>query len=148
MENVPVIIGRYRLSKTLGIGAFGKVKCEFSTRNIKAAEQQQQLCEGDLCFMCVYARFNQRARSEAAVDMTAASLPRVDSELMHSLDYAVSGSVAASTASVWDDDAPENDETDNKRHARKSSLFALRDMTPIGRAQRSVPSRWQAATAP
>lgn len=27
-ENTPVIIGRYRLSKTLGIGAFGKVKCE------------------------------------------------------------------------------------------------------------------------
>lgn len=27
MENVPVVIGRYRLSKTLGIGAFGKVKC-------------------------------------------------------------------------------------------------------------------------
>lgn len=30
MENVPVEIGRYRLSKTLGIGAFGKVKCEES----------------------------------------------------------------------------------------------------------------------
>lgn len=28
MENAPVVIGRYRLSKTLGIGAFGKVKCE------------------------------------------------------------------------------------------------------------------------
>lgn len=28
MENMPVVIGRYRLSKTLGIGAFGKVKCE------------------------------------------------------------------------------------------------------------------------
>lgn len=26
---MPVTIGRYRLSKTLGIGAFGKVKCEF-----------------------------------------------------------------------------------------------------------------------
>ncbi|CAN0266444.1 unnamed protein product [Ectocarpus sp. 6 AP-2014] len=26
MENMPVVIGRYRLSKTLGIGAFGKVK--------------------------------------------------------------------------------------------------------------------------
>lgn len=30
MENVAVVIGRYRLSKTLGIGAFGKVKCEQS----------------------------------------------------------------------------------------------------------------------
>ena len=29
MENMPVTIGRYRLSKTLGIGAFGKVKREF-----------------------------------------------------------------------------------------------------------------------
>lgn len=29
-ENTPVVIGRYRLSKTLGIGAFGKVKRESS----------------------------------------------------------------------------------------------------------------------
>ena len=29
MENVPVILGQYRLGKTLGIGAFGKVKCKF-----------------------------------------------------------------------------------------------------------------------
>lgn len=28
MENVPVILGQYRLGKTLGIGAFGKVKCK------------------------------------------------------------------------------------------------------------------------
>lgn len=27
MENVPVVLGQYRLGKTLGIGAFGKVKC-------------------------------------------------------------------------------------------------------------------------
>jgi len=30
-ENTPVTIGRYRLSKTLGIGAFGKVKRESSS---------------------------------------------------------------------------------------------------------------------
>jgi 5'-AMP-activated protein kinase, catalytic alpha subunit len=30
MENVPVILGQYRLGKTLGIGAFGKVKCTSS----------------------------------------------------------------------------------------------------------------------
>lgn len=41
MENVPVIIGRYQLSKTLGIGAFGKVKRElfvFRPKPTKAIE--------------------------------------------------------------------------------------------------------------
>lgn len=41
MENVAVIIGRYRLSKTLGIGAFGKVKRElffFRPKPTKAIE--------------------------------------------------------------------------------------------------------------
>jgi len=28
MENIPIILGQYRLGKTLGIGAFGKVKCK------------------------------------------------------------------------------------------------------------------------
>ena len=26
MDNVPIILGQYRIEKTLGIGAFGKVK--------------------------------------------------------------------------------------------------------------------------
>ena len=26
MDNVPIVLGQYRLGKTLGIGAFGKVK--------------------------------------------------------------------------------------------------------------------------
>lgn len=38
MENVPVIIGRYRLSKTLGIGAFGKVKRELFVFRPEAAK--------------------------------------------------------------------------------------------------------------
>ena len=29
MDNVPIVLGQYRLGKTLGIGAFGKVKCKF-----------------------------------------------------------------------------------------------------------------------
>lgn len=29
MENVPLMLSHYRLSKTLGIGAFGKVKREW-----------------------------------------------------------------------------------------------------------------------
>jgi hypothetical protein len=29
MENVPIVLAQYRLGKTLGIGAFGKVKCEW-----------------------------------------------------------------------------------------------------------------------
>jgi hypothetical protein len=29
MDNVPIVLGQYRLGKTLGIGAFGKVKSEF-----------------------------------------------------------------------------------------------------------------------
>lgn len=28
-ENVPIMLGQYKLGKTLGIGAFGKVKCTF-----------------------------------------------------------------------------------------------------------------------
>ncbi len=28
METVPVILNQYRIGKTLGIGAFGKVKCK------------------------------------------------------------------------------------------------------------------------
>jgi hypothetical protein len=28
MENVPIVLGQYKLGKTLGIGAFGKVKCK------------------------------------------------------------------------------------------------------------------------
>jgi hypothetical protein len=28
MENAPIVLGQYRLGKTLGIGAFGKVKRE------------------------------------------------------------------------------------------------------------------------
>lgn len=27
-DNVPIVLGQYRVGKTLGIGAFGKVKCE------------------------------------------------------------------------------------------------------------------------
>jgi hypothetical protein len=27
MDNVPIVLAQYRLAKTLGIGAFGKVKC-------------------------------------------------------------------------------------------------------------------------
>jgi hypothetical protein len=27
MDTVPIVLGQYRLGKTLGIGAFGKVKC-------------------------------------------------------------------------------------------------------------------------
>ncbi len=26
MENIPIVLGQYKLGKTLGIGAFGKVK--------------------------------------------------------------------------------------------------------------------------
>lgn len=26
MDNVPIVLGQYRIGKTLGIGAFGKVK--------------------------------------------------------------------------------------------------------------------------
>jgi hypothetical protein len=29
MDMVPVILGQYRLGKTIGIGSFGKVKCEY-----------------------------------------------------------------------------------------------------------------------
>ena len=32
MDNAQVTIGQYRLSKTLGIGAFGKVKRKFNTQ--------------------------------------------------------------------------------------------------------------------
>ena len=32
MDNVPIVLGQYRLGKTLGIGAFGKVK---STNQLK-----------------------------------------------------------------------------------------------------------------
>jgi hypothetical protein len=28
MDNVPIVLAQYRLGKTLGIGAFGKVKCK------------------------------------------------------------------------------------------------------------------------
>ena len=28
MDNVPIVLGQYRIGKTLGIGAFGKVKCK------------------------------------------------------------------------------------------------------------------------
>ena len=28
-ENVPIQLGQYKLGKTLGIGAFGKVKCKY-----------------------------------------------------------------------------------------------------------------------
>jgi hypothetical protein len=30
MDNVPIVLGQYRLGKTLGIGAFGKVKCKLN----------------------------------------------------------------------------------------------------------------------
>lgn len=40
MENAPVIIGRYRLSKTLGIGAFGKVKCESKIALIRSTQSE------------------------------------------------------------------------------------------------------------
>ena len=30
MDNVPIVLAQYRLGKTLGIGAFGKVKCTFN----------------------------------------------------------------------------------------------------------------------
>jgi hypothetical protein len=29
MDNVPIVLGQYRLGKTLGIGAFGKVKSKY-----------------------------------------------------------------------------------------------------------------------
>lgn len=29
-DNEPIVLGRYKLNKTLGIGAFGKVKCKIS----------------------------------------------------------------------------------------------------------------------
>jgi hypothetical protein len=32
-ENVPIVLGQYRLGKTLGIGAFGKVKCKHHLMN-------------------------------------------------------------------------------------------------------------------
>jgi len=31
MDNVPIILGRYKMGKTLGIGAFGKVKLAHHT---------------------------------------------------------------------------------------------------------------------
>lgn len=49
MENMPVVIGRYRLSKTLGIGAFGKVKCELEFEDFlfflpRRTENEQKTC--------------------------------------------------------------------------------------------------------
>lgn len=29
MDNVPIVLGQYRIGKTLGIGAFGKVKRKY-----------------------------------------------------------------------------------------------------------------------
>jgi hypothetical protein len=37
MDNAQVTIGHYRLSKTLGIGAFGKVKCTYNDSTDSAA---------------------------------------------------------------------------------------------------------------
>lgn len=31
MDNVPIVLAQYRLGKTLGIGAFGKVKCKHAS---------------------------------------------------------------------------------------------------------------------
>ncbi len=33
VDNTPVLLGQYRIGKTLGIGAFGKVKCKFDSHD-------------------------------------------------------------------------------------------------------------------
>ena len=36
MDNVPIILGQYRIEKTLGIGAFGKVKSKSRDEDIES----------------------------------------------------------------------------------------------------------------
>ncbi len=38
MDNVPIVLAQYRLGKTLGIGAFGKVKRKFKPSDLLVAK--------------------------------------------------------------------------------------------------------------
>lgn len=59
MENVPVVIGRYRLSKTLGIGAFGKVKCKYIKE--ETAEKRRSSSQHNATVMYHYSSVGQFA---------------------------------------------------------------------------------------
>ena len=41
MDNVPIILGQYRIEKTLGIGAFGKVKSKSRDNDIVSPFQSK-----------------------------------------------------------------------------------------------------------
>lgn len=45
MDNVPIVLGQYRLGKTLGIGAFGKVKSKWTIlqNSLEISENDQKI---------------------------------------------------------------------------------------------------------